>query len=97
MRQILEITEPRIAAALLERSEPAARGIERDNNEEPYEVDDREWESPAGRLGERKVCNVRRFEQPMYLAIARQTDDNCEQMNERDMEKKIEHGHFAED
>ena len=45
-----EIAEPRVVAALLQGGVPAAERIERDHDECPDEIDERQGESPSRRL-----------------------------------------------
>src|SRR5216683_5806871 len=93
----LQVTEPRIAAPPLDVRKPAAGRIKRDHHEHPDQINHGQRKPPAGWLSEGKVCNVWGFKHPVSLPVTRVTHDDCQQMNEWDVQQKIKHRYFAED
>ena len=92
-----QVTEPRIAAPPLDVRKPAAGRIKRDHHEHPDQINHGQRKPPSGWSSERKVCNVWGFKHPVSLPVTRVTHDDCQQMNEWDVQQKIKHRYLAED
>src|ERR1700731_2008460 len=92
-----EIAEQGVVAALLHRGVPAAEWIHGEHDEGPDEVDERQGESPSGRLSDRKGGEVGRLEHPLNVAVARVTEDAGEDVDERKVDQVVEHRHLADD
>src|SRR5689334_11076150 len=93
----LEIAEPRVVTTLLQGRVPATERIHRDYNEGPKKIDERQGEPPPRRLGDGKVGYVARLKHPVDVSITRSTNDDGEQMDEKEMQQVVKHRHFSDD
>src|SRR5580700_3062037 len=87
-----EIAKPGVAATLLQSRKPVAKWIKRNHYKNPNQINDGQGISPFRRLEEERI-----FEQPMRLTKARITNHDGKQVYQGDVQKVIEHRHFAYD